>query len=328
MALARRKLVCAAALTAFATCGRVMAQAPMLTQAKLVVGFPPGSVPDAIARLLAEGMRGAYARVTLVENKTGSSGRIPVDETFRGPSDGSVMLVAPDASLTQIPHSDPKNSPYKPEDFEPVCAIGHIDHALAIGPQVSKSVRTMKDFIEWARANPTLANFGTPGFGSAHDILMQIAMKEQGFTLTHIPYRGAALGVQDALGGQLAAVFAPLGTLLPHLGAKGMRLLATTGDRRSRFVPDVPTFAEQGFSGLVLTGWYGVWMKKGTPAAIVANARAAINATLAKPDSVALLERIAVEVDPRSAEVFAGMLRDAYRSWADRVRKSGYKPEI
>lgn len=327
MSLKRREFIRdGAACTILVASVHSVAQSPVLDQVRLVVGFPPGGVPDAIARLMAEGMRGAYARVALVENKPGASARLAVEEVLRGAGDGSVMLVAPDASLTQFPHSDPKNAPYKPEDFDPVSAVGYTDHGFAVGPVVPMSVRTMRGFIAWIKANPALANFGTPGFGSAHDILMQIAMKEHGFTMTHIPYRGSINGVQDVLGGQLAAIFAPLGTLLPHAGGKGLRLLATSGTSRSPFAPEVPTFSEQGIPELVQQGWFGIWMKKGTPESIVERAQAVVQATLARSESMALLQRLAINVEPLKGRAFDKLLREEYRLWAQRVHHSGYNP--
>lgn len=328
MSLSRRQFIHgAAALAGASAAGTSIAQSVVVDTARIVIGFPPGGLTDAIARRLADGLRaGNYARLAVVENKPGASGRFPLDEAARGPGDGTVLFTTPDVVLTQLPYTDPKTIPYKPDDFEAVSGVGRLHHGFAVGPLVPESVRSMKDFIAWAKANPSQATFGTPGFNSVQDFLMQIAMKEHGFEVKHVPYKGSAPGVQDLLGGQIAAMFSPVGDSLQHLPTRKLRLLATTGDRRSRFAPDVPTFEEQGLTGMVQTDWYGVWMKKGTPANVVGAAYTAVKATLARADTVEFLERFGVDVDPTPPEAIAATVREAHLKWAERIAKTGYKP--
>ena len=236
------------------------------------------------------------------------------------------MFVAPDVVLTKSPYTDPKTTNYKFDDLVGVSGVGRLHHGFAVGPMVPESVRTMMQFIAWAKANPAQASFGTPGFGSVQDFLMQIAMKEHGFEVRHIPYKGSAPAVQDLLGGQVAAVFSPVGDSLPYLKNGRLRLLGTSGSARSRFTPDVPTFEEQGLHGMLQTDWFGVWMKQGTPPAVINSAHAAIRNTLSQPAAIEGLERLGIEVVEAPPDAFN---KACANSKMGRTRgKTGYKPVI
>lgn len=316
-----------AALTVLAACGLSRAQGAALEQARILVGFPPGGGTDGAARRVAEGIRGPYAAIVLVENKPGAAGRLAVEELRRGPLDGSQMLMQPDAVMTQQPHVDPKNTRYKFDDLSPVASVGLHHHALVVGPMVPESVRSVKDFLEWAKANPKQAAFGTPGLSSSQDILMRIAMKQHAFDLTHVPYRGSAPGIQDVLGGQVAAMFSPVGDSLQHRSTGKLRAIGTSGSRRSKFLPEVATFEEQGFKGMELTERMGLWVNRGVPEAVQDRLHAAVKKVLDQPDVVEFFARGGLEPDPISRRDYANALQDSHRAWEERVRLSGFKPE-
>lgn len=305
----------------------LQAQTLTVDQAKIWVGFPPGGLADSVARRVAEGIRGTYARVVLVDNKPGVAAKLAVDETVKGPVDGSVMFLAPDVVITKAEHTDPKTTNFKFDDLVHVSGIGRLSHGFAVGPMVPETVRSMKDFIEWAKANPSKASFGTPGINSVQDFLMQIAMKSNNFVVNHVPYKGSAPGIQDLLGGQIAAMFSPVGDSIPYRTNGKMRLLGTSGEKRSKYAPEVPTFEEQGFKGMVQTDWFGIWMKKGTPAAVIANAHSAIKSAVNNPAMVEALDRFAIEADPAPPDVFSKLMREAHNKWGAWVKTTGYKPE-
>lgn len=299
----------------------------LLEQARILVGFPPGGGTDAAARRVAEALRGVYAKVVVVDNKPGAAGRIAIDEMRRSPLDGSVMVVQPEAVLTQQPLVDPKNTNYKMDDLVAVAAVGSIQHAFAVGPAVPASVRTMKDFFEWVRLNPSKANFGTPGTHSAQDLLMRLAGPDVTGPLTHAPYRGSAPGVQDLIAGQISGFFSPVGDSLPYLGSGRMRLLGTSGDVRSKFAPDVSTFTEQGLPGMTLVEYFGVWAARGVPEAARAHAASAIREAMAQPANVEALARLGIEASSLSQPEFAAAIRTSHAAWSQRLQKMGFKPD-
>lgn len=303
------------------------AQQPQLDLAKILVGLPPGGGVDTVARRVAEGLRGTYARTVLVENKPGSSARLVVEDIVRGPVDGSLLLVQPSPVMTQQPHVDPKNTRYRFDDLTPIASLVVIHHALAVGPAVPSSVRTMQGFLEWAKANPAQANYGTPGLNSPQDFLMKVATKGHGIELTHVPYKGAAPGMHDLLAGHVAAMFSPVGDSLAHLGSGKVRIIGTTGPKRSSFVPTVPTFREQGFAGMELFEPFGLWAKAGVDDATLERLHDAVQKVLVKPELIDSFGKAGMEVSPMSRQAFISISRESYAAWGERVRITGFKPE-
>lgn len=328
MSITRRHFVQGtAALSVLSACEAAKAQSAALERATILVGFPAGGGTDGAARRLAEGIRGSYARVVIVENKPGASGRLAVDEVVRGPTDGSMMIMQPDAVMVNRPQVDPKNTKYKLDDLIPVVSVGLHDHALAVGPLVPESVRSMRDFLAWAKANPRLASFGTPGGDSVQSFLMQASMKDNSFELVHVPYKGSAPGMQDLLGGQIPAMVSPVGDSLPYRDSGKVRVFGTTGARRSKFTPDVPTFDEQGFKGMELTERMCVWMSRGVPEVVRNHLHDAAQKVLEQPSVVEYLAKLGFEPDPISQSDLAKAMRASYEAWTERLRKTGFKPE-
>ena len=170
---------------------------------KILCGYPPGSPPDLVARKVAERMTGSYARSVIVENKTGAAGRLAVDALKASLADGGVMLLTPASVMTMYPHTY-ANLSYSPfADVEPVSMGADFSHALAVGPLVPASVRTVRDFIAWCRANPGSATCGNPGAGSLPHFIAVLLEREGSVQIKHVPYRGTGPAVHDMLGGQI-----------------------------------------------------------------------------------------------------------------------------
>lgn len=329
MDLLRRRLLCGTAASALAASAPLTARAQRSQDlARILCGFPAGGTTDGAARRVAESLRTlGYARQVIVENKVGAGGRLAFDEMRRGTADGSLMVLQPETVITLQPHVDPKNTTFKFEDGAPVGGIGVVHYGFAVGPAVPESVKSIKDFLDWARANPAQANFGTPGAGSPQEFYAKLMVKETGVALSAIPYRGSAPGVQDLIAGQIAAMYSPVGDSLPHRGTGKMRLIATSGSRRSRYAADVPTFAELGYDYMVASEWYGVWMPKHTPEAVIAQAYVGLKTTIAQPETLDVLNKLAIEAEASPTRDFAAAMRTSYAAWPERVRKTGFKVE-
>jgi tripartite-type tricarboxylate transporter receptor subunit TctC len=253
-----------------------------LEQVKVLYGFPPGSSGDICARRVAEKFVGsAYSKNGgIVESRPGAGGQIALNLLKAAPSDGSVLAMTPFSAISLYPHIF-KNLQYKPfEDFTPVGTASMIQHGFAVGPLVPDSVKNVKDFIAWAKANPALANYASPAAGSTPHFIGALLGLNENFEFKHVPYRGSVPGVTDVVGGQIACMFTPHGDFIPnHKGGK-LRILATSGQTRSPFVPEVATLAEQGFPDLTVEEWFGFYAPAKTPANVVQAANAAINAAL------------------------------------------------
>jgi tripartite-type tricarboxylate transporter receptor subunit TctC len=188
--------------------------------------------------------------------------------------------MTPFSAISLYPHIF-KNLQYKPfEEFAPVGTSSMIHQGLAVGPMVPASVKTVKDFVAWAKANPAQASYGSPAAGSTPHFIGALLGLNQSFEFKHVPYRGSVPGVTDVVGGQIACMFTPHGDFIANHKAGKMRILATSGKARSPFVPDVATFAEQGFPELTVEEWFGFYAPAKTPASVIAAANQAINAAL------------------------------------------------
>jgi len=242
-------------------------------------------------------------------------------------ADGSVMLLTPGSMLTIYPYTYPK-LPYKVDDVVAVSSALYTAHAFGVGPLVPASVKTLREFLDWAKANPTLANYGTPGAGSMPHLVAALLEKASGVPMKQINYAGSGPGIRDVLGGQIAAFSSPLGDYLPHVSAGRLRVLAVTGTARSRFAPDVPTYVEQGFAELNMREWYGLFMPGRTPAAVAQRANAAARSVLAQKELIDFGLPLGLEVVASpSAEDFARTLKADSDLWGPFVRRIGFTAE-
>lgn len=290
---------------------------------RIVTGFPPGGTVDAVTRRLAEHLRGPLGHPVRVENKAGAGGRLAVEEVRRAAPDGRSWLVTPASMLTLYPHLYPKLS-YTPEDLVPVGGLARVGFAFGVGPRVPEGVRTLKDFLAWVPGSTTPVSYGSPGAGSPPHMLAALLEKEADVPLTHVAYRGASPGMQDLLGGQIAAFSGPLGDFVPHVASGRLRVLATSGPQRSRFLPQVPTFAEQGFANLQQTEWYGCFMPAGTPADLVAQAAALVQQAAAAPGIAEALAGLGIELAGMDTAQLAAAVRSEHQAWGPVVKRVGF----
>jgi tripartite-type tricarboxylate transporter receptor subunit TctC len=298
-----------------------------LDTAKVLCGFPAGGTTDAVSRKVAEKLQsGGYAKTALVDNKPGAGGRLAVDELRRSAPDGSTLLLTPAAMITLYPHIYTK-LPYRIEDVTPVCTAGKLVFGFGVGPAVPESVKDLKGFLAWAKANPNNANYGSPGAGSPPHFVGALLAKESGLDLRHVPYRGSAPGIQDLLGGQVAAFSSPIGDYLQYLKSGKLRLLATSGATRSRFAPDVPTYAEQGFKGLTMTEWYGFFLPGKAARDTVQQAANAIRAAVASPDVVEAFAQLGLEAGANTPDELARAVKEENAAWGPIVKAVGFTPE-
>lgn len=312
------------ALLALGAAGQALAQS--LDTARVLCGFPAGGTTDAVSRRVADKLRGAFAKTVLVENKPGAGGRLAVEELKRSANDGSSMLLTPAAMITLYPHIYTKLA-YGIEDVTPVCTACQLGFGFGVGPGVPESVKNLKDFLAWAKANPAGANYGSPGAGSPPHFIGALLAKESGVDLRHVPYRGSAPGIQDLLGGQVAAFTSPIGDYLPHLKGGKLRLLATSGATRSRFAPDVPTYAEQGFKDLTMSEWYGFFLPGKAPAEVTQRLAAAIKAAVSSPDVVEAFAQLGLEAGANTPAELAQAVKTENLGWGPVVKRVGFTPE-
>ncbi len=300
------------------------AQEQMLDSLTILTGFPPGGTSDILCRRVAEALRGNYARNAYVENRTGAGGQIAVNAMKSMPADGSAVLQTPSTMLSIYPHTY-SNLPYKPqEDLTPVSLACTFVFGYAVGSAVPASITTIDEYVKWINENPKYANFGSPGAGASPHFIGAVLARDTGVDLQHIAFRGTQPAIQDAIGGHLGAVCGPLGEFLPHLSDKRLRLLATTGEARSKFTPDVPTFLEQGLKNLTIGEWYGFFFPAGASRATVDRLNAAMRKALAEQAVIDGLALSGMEAASSTPEELAELLQRDTEFWAPVVQSIGF----
>ena len=316
-------VACAASAAAgFASCA--LAQVIGKT-ARIVVGFPPGGPTDLVARLIADKIRGGYAATVIVDNKPGAGGRIAVEHVKSSVSDGSVMLITPASMMVLYPYVYKKLAYDALRDFTPVTTVCSFPFALSVGPAVPGSVNTVADFVQWCRANPKQASYGSVVGSMLHFTGVMLG-RAAGIELTSVPYKGTAPAIQDLLGGQIPATITPLAVALPHAKSGKLRVLATTGAERSPALPAAPTLKEAGYD-LEAQEWTGIFVPAKTPPETVAQLNASIRDALKSNEVVEGLAKIGYAPVGESPAGFARIVKAEYDRWGPIVKASGFSPE-
>jgi tripartite-type tricarboxylate transporter receptor subunit TctC len=326
----RRNFVRASgALAAIGTLGlasRAGAQgAQPLDSVRLVTGFPPGGTSDALCRRVAEALKGSsYTKVAIVENKPGAGGQIAVQAMKGAATDGSVLLQTPASMLMLYPHIYKTLAYNAFTDVTAVSLACTFDFGFCVGPAVPDNVKDIPGFLAWAKANPDKANYGSPGAGSVPHFIGVMLGRAGGIELKHVAYRGSAPGVQDLVAGQVQAFSSPVGEFIQQANAGKIRYLGVSGAARSRFAPNVPTFAEQGYKDLVFSEWFGFFAPGGTPEPVVQRANVSLRAALAQKDVIDGIAVMGLEAKSSTPQELAKLLKDNYDQWGPIAKKIGF----
>ena len=327
MTLSRRHLIQSTSTAALLASIGQHAWAQVLESTKIVVGFAPGGTSDTVSRRVADKLQPGYAKSAVVENKTGAGGQIAVSFVKNAAPDGATALLTPMSMLGIYPHTYKKLAYDPVADLTPVSGAALFDYGFAVGPMVPASVKTVPDFLEWCKANPTQANFGSPAAGSAPHFIGALLGKAGNVDLRHVAFRGTQPAVLDLMGGQIAAVSGPSGDFAPHVASGKVRVIGTSGPRRGKFTPNIPTLQEQGFKDMAFTEWFGFFLPAKVSPEVVTRLNAAIRAALASQDVIDGLASLYLEPLPTSPAQLAGMLKADTERWGPLVKAVGFTPE-
>jgi tripartite-type tricarboxylate transporter receptor subunit TctC len=270
--LVRRALVLALATAGLATGGFAQAQTAAQKQLAsdkftVVSPFPPGGPVDMLARILSDGLAKRYNVVSLVENPLGAAGNIGIDRVKKAKPDGHTLLVIPAGNLTINP-TLMKNFPFDiQKDFVAVTMLAKAPNILVTNPMTG--YKTAKDVIAAAKAKPDTLSFASPGVGSGLHLAGELFKLQTDTEMLHVPYKGTPPAMNDVIGGAVPLMFSNLPAVLPQLKSGKLVAIGLTESARSPVAPEIPTLAEQGVSGVVVTSWYGILAPAGTPADVV-----------------------------------------------------------
>lgn len=289
----------------------------------LMTGFPTGVV-DQVARLLAEHLGPLLQRPVVVESRPGAAGRLAVEATRAAAPDGNTLMVVPHGPMTLFPHVFPALRYDPVRDFAPLSQLATFDFALGVAPMVP--VARLQQLPAWVRQRSAVTGYCSPGVGTVPHFLGERYAASSGLALTHLAFKSPAEILPAVIGNQVPLVFLPLGDLLPAATAGRLRILATTGATRAPQSPEVPTFKESGID-LQVTGWIGLYAPAGVPAGRLAELESAAMQGMRVPRIRGLLQAANLIASGSSAAELARIQAAETRSWAEVVRRSGFKPQ-
>jgi tripartite-type tricarboxylate transporter receptor subunit TctC len=259
----------------------------------------------------------------VVDNRGGAGGLIATEIAAKANADGYTLLFS---SIPHVinPHLYKKVSYDAIRDFTPVVQFVAVPLMMASGP--SLPAKTVKELIDYAKANPGKLNYGSAGSGSSSHLAVELFKSMAGIGMEHIPYKGTGPLITDMFGGQIAVTIASAVPLAPHVRSGKLRGLAVTGPKRSAAFPELPAIAET-VKGYEVVNWFGIFAPAGTPADIVRRVNTELNAALQNPDLVKRLNSQGADAVGGSADGFARVVKADFAKWAKVVKESGAKVE-
>ncbi|HTM60599.1 MAG TPA: tripartite tricarboxylate transporter substrate binding protein [Burkholderiales bacterium] len=290
---------------------------------KVIVPFPPGGVTDSLARITADWLTQRLGQPVVPDNRPGASGAIAADLVARADPDGYTLFSAASPQLAVVPHV--QKITYDPiKDFAPISIVG--TNAFALGCNAEKTpAKTLAEFVAFVKARPGQLNYGSPGVGSIGHLTMALFLARADLKMEAVLYKGGGPAMADVVAGHVNCYFGNYNEILPHASSGRVHVLATSGLKRARQLPDVPTVAEQGYPGFKTETWNGYVAPGGTPHEIVDRIAHEIAAGCKDAAFVARLDKIGVDAVCSTPAEFSQAIRDDLRLWKDAVAAAGMK---
>jgi tripartite-type tricarboxylate transporter receptor subunit TctC len=315
-----RRAAIAGALLPFAA----RAQAPEWPSrpVRFIVPYPPGGPTDIMGRIVAQAVQGPLSQPFVVENRAGANGLIGSEQAARAAPDGSTFLVNASAHVI-VPHLTPNMPIDVLADFTPVTNIAAVPLWLVVNPALP--VRSVAEFIAYARANPGRIAYASSSQGGAPHLAGELFKLMTGTDLVHVPYRGSGPAGQDLIAGTVQAMFDSVPASAGAVRDGRLRALAVTTRNRIAPFPDLPTIAEAGVPGYEISTWYGIWAPARTPPAIIARLQQAVATAARNPETRARFDALGAEPVADSPEDYARFVRAEYDRWGKLVRDARIK---
>jgi tripartite-type tricarboxylate transporter receptor subunit TctC len=321
----RRFLGLAASATAMAALPlHARAQTYPTRHVRLVVPFPPGGAADPIARVLANRLSELWGQQVVIENKAGAGGNLATLAVAQSPPDGYTIL-----AVTSFFATNPfvySTLGYHPiNDFAPVGLVCSFPNLMVVPS--SSPIRSVREFIDHARANPGKISFASSGIGTSIHLGGELFKRMANVEMTHVPYRGAGPALNDLIPGRVDVMFATLPSVLSLVRSGSLRGLAVTTAVRSSFLPDVPTIAESGLPGFEMSEWFALLMPAKTPVEIIRKVHEDKTAALAHPPVRQRLEELSTSVTPSTPHELASFIKHEMDKWGPVIKAANIKAE-
>ena len=302
-----------------------LAQAWPSKPVKIVVPFAAGSSTDILARLMAERFGKTFGQPFVVENKAGAGGIIGTELTAKATPDGHTLIMLTSGPFASNPAVYAK-LPYDPiKDFDPIANVGFTPQVFVVGPQAK--FRTLKDLVAAAKADPGGIGAGSLGKGSTSHLALEAFQGAAGIKLNHIPFKGSSEAQPQVIGGSVPMMSDAVPGVRAQVQGGKFTPLAIASLKRSPFLPDVPTFAEQGYPGFEAVGWIGLGAPAGTPVAILDKLNAEINAMMGDPAVKAKFESLAFVSAVGTRAEFAAFIKAEIAKWSKVAKDAGVRAD-
>lgn len=290
---------------------------------KIVVAFTAGGTTDILARMIGQRFADKFKQPFIVENKPGGAGNIGTEFVIRAPADGYTIMANSVGPAAVNPSLFAGKINFNAvTDLDPIGQIADVPNVLVVHP--STNIRTMEEFLKYAKANPDNLNYASTGIGTSSHLSGFLLSAKAGFKAEHIPYKGAE-ALKDLLAGRVQFMFATIPSVIQHIKAGKLTAIAVSSKNRSRSMPEVPTVAESGFPGFEAGSWFGFFAPKNTPRDVVLALNKALNEALTDKDIDARLVLDGADPKPGTPEEFGAFVKAEYQKWAEVVKASGAK---
>lgn len=319
-----RPIVATIALAAAALCGTANAQNYPSKPVTIVVPFSPGGATDIMSRTLAERLKARLGQPVIVENKPGAGTMIASEHVAKAVPDGhTVLLAASSLGIAPALYSKVNYDPIK--DFTPISLVASVVHVLSVHPSVP--AKNVGELVNWAKANPSKANYGSVGAGTSTHLESELFNTMAGTKMEHVPYKGSAPALLDLVGGNINVMFDAYASSKPFINDNKIRLLAVTTAQRSKLLPHVPTVAESGLPGYEAMPWLGFVAPAHTPAAVVNKFHSELVEVLKEPAVQEKFQSLGLEIIGNKPAEFSAFLKNDIVKWAKVVKDSGAKAD-
>jgi len=311
------------ALPLLALAPLALAQAYPTKPVRVILPVPGGGTPDVVARTVTPGMAELLGQSLVIDNRGGAGGRIAAELAARAAPDGYTLFLTSPGALTIVPHLS-KNVPYDThKDFAPIGLVSTGAFLLLTHPSVP--VKSVKELIALARAQPGKLNYSSAGNGTANHLAMERFKSAAGVNFTHVPYKGAPQAVTDLLAGRVSVTLNSIPPIIAHIKGGRLQPLGGAGARRSPLLPDVPTISEAGVPGFEAGSWLGLLAPAKTPKPILARLNSAMVKAVNSPETRSKLQALGAEAAGTSPGEFAAMIRREWALHAKIIKAAGLK---
>lgn len=292
---------------------------------KIVVPYPPGGFNDTLARISSDKLGKVWNQSVVVENKPGGNTTIGNTYVAKSPADGYTILISP-LPFSALPGLYGSKLPYDAlKDFQALIWAGSAQNALVT--RKGLNIKSAKELVEYARANPGKLNYGSTGSGSSNHLSMELLMNMTGVKLTHVPYKGSAPAVAALMAGEIDVLFDNVPNVIQQIRAGTVLAIGVSGAKRTALLPDTPTVAESGVPGFEVNVWFGMQVPAGTPAPIIKQVNSELVKIFRQPDVTKRFNDQGVEVVASTPEEFSKLLQSEVAKWSKLIKDANIRIE-